>query len=425
MRSVSFTNNTVYNNNFLANTKQTEISNIPLFNLPIPDGGNFWSDWTTPDSNNDGFVDFPYVVNPTVLDNLPWTVENGWLPKTTVSFVGDVGNDGWFISDVNVTLTASDNNPIAKTEYSLDGTNWTTYSAPFAITEEGEITIFYRSVDANGDTEKVKQDTIKVDKTAPTITASRTPEPNVNGWNKTDVVIAFSCDDSSSGIDICSDDVTVSNDGANQTVTGTGTDKAGNSASVTIEGINIDRTGPIVTINTPGENAEYSQNQVVLADWQAVDSLSGIISVSATQENGQAIDTATFGQKTFTINTADKAGNVTEETVTYRIIYDFSGFLSPVKDAKGYKSGSTIPIKFQLKDGLGNFITNAEAKLFVVGPDGQEHEATSNANEGNIARAAGDQYIYNLSTKNFAPGDWTILLRLDDGTTKTLPIILK
>jgi hypothetical protein len=32
-----------------------------LFNLPVPDGGNYLSDWTSPDDDGDRFVDYPYV----------------------------------------------------------------------------------------------------------------------------------------------------------------------------------------------------------------------------------------------------------------------------------------------------------------------------------------------------------------------------
>ncbi len=47
------------------------------FNLPYPDGGNYWSDWTAPDIDLDGFVDSPYVFAGGQ-DNLPWSVQDGW-----------------------------------------------------------------------------------------------------------------------------------------------------------------------------------------------------------------------------------------------------------------------------------------------------------------------------------------------------------
>ncbi len=72
-------NNQVYWNSFISNAVQAEVSGSSgnVFNLPFPDGGNYWDDWTAPDSNNDGFVDNPYVFAGGQ-DNLPWTFQNGW-----------------------------------------------------------------------------------------------------------------------------------------------------------------------------------------------------------------------------------------------------------------------------------------------------------------------------------------------------------
>ncbi len=41
--------------------------------------------------------------------------------------------------------------------------------------------------------------------------------------------------------------MTVSTEGTNKSVTGTATDKAGNSASATVSGINIDEKAPTIT----------------------------------------------------------------------------------------------------------------------------------------------------------------------------------
>ena len=45
---------------------------------------DFWSDWTLPDNDGDGIVDLPYVIadrdgNPGAQDDLPWTIQNGWI----------------------------------------------------------------------------------------------------------------------------------------------------------------------------------------------------------------------------------------------------------------------------------------------------------------------------------------------------------
>jgi parallel beta-helix repeat protein len=57
-------NNQIYNNNFLHNATQgyDVYSSGNVFNLAKEEGGgNYWSDWTGPDADGDGFVDSPYV----------------------------------------------------------------------------------------------------------------------------------------------------------------------------------------------------------------------------------------------------------------------------------------------------------------------------------------------------------------------------
>jgi len=71
----------VYNNNFIDNTDQTDVylSYTSLFNLDAPTGGNYWSNWNTPDNDGDGFVDVHYTITGYGYDELPWAIPNGWL----------------------------------------------------------------------------------------------------------------------------------------------------------------------------------------------------------------------------------------------------------------------------------------------------------------------------------------------------------
>ncbi|MEM3593809.1 MAG: hypothetical protein QXS27_03685 [Candidatus Jordarchaeaceae archaeon] len=89
-------------------------------------------------------------------------------PETSISLSGMLGLDGWYTSDVVVTLSAIDaGSGVAKMEYSYDGTNWFTYTGPVTITNEGVTILYYRSIDATGNVEIPKLETIKVDKTPP------------------------------------------------------------------------------------------------------------------------------------------------------------------------------------------------------------------------------------------------------------------
>jgi len=58
--------------------------------LAAPTGGNYWSDWTSPDVDpQDGFVDNPYVITTGVQDDLPWTAQDGWRNQTPIADAGE------------------------------------------------------------------------------------------------------------------------------------------------------------------------------------------------------------------------------------------------------------------------------------------------------------------------------------------------
>lgn len=108
-RGISLVNsnsNLFYCNNLLSNTQQIFVdSGIGnYFNLPIPTGGNFYSNRTAPDFDNDGFVDIPYVFYGGQ-DNLPWTAENGWCYRPEISW--SLSNIYWnsYVDYVNGLLS--------------------------------------------------------------------------------------------------------------------------------------------------------------------------------------------------------------------------------------------------------------------------------------------------------------------------------
>ncbi len=90
-------------------------------------------------------------------------------PPTTVAVLqGEVGNLGWYVSDVNVTLVGTDPiSGISITYYSFDNATWNAYVTVFDLTSEGTFKLYFFSVDAAGNTEKVKAIDINIDMTPP------------------------------------------------------------------------------------------------------------------------------------------------------------------------------------------------------------------------------------------------------------------
>ena len=206
------------------------------------------------------------------------------------------------------------------------------------------------ATDRAGNTASTTVTGINIDKTAPTITASRDPEANANGWNNSDVTVSFSCSDALSGLAApCPGDMVVSAEGAGQSRSGTATDKAGNSATATVTGINIDKTAPTVSlVGGPLEGASYYFGSVpVSPTCSASDALSGLY--GSCLISGYSINVS---EHTVTASVDDKAGNQGVDMHTYDVLgWTLKGFYQPV-DTNGtlntVKGGSTVPLKFEV-----------------------------------------------------------------------------
>lgn len=140
---------------------------------------------------------------PPNFEDIEFTAQNGLIivnsmtPVTTISLSGVQGRNGWFNSEVTATLLASGLG-INKTEYSFDNVTWNTYSVPFIITDEGNVTVYYRSTNSYGSIEQTRIETIKIDKTPPT--GSTTINDNTMYTQTNTVVLSSSASDITSGL---------------------------------------------------------------------------------------------------------------------------------------------------------------------------------------------------------------------------------
>lgn len=106
----------------------------------------------------------------------------------------------------------------------------------------------------------------------------------------------------------------------------------------------------------------------------------------------------------------------------------------PLKqDGSSVVNGDTVPVKFQLTDATGKYVSTATTRLYLAKitnrVPGSEIEAVSpgNANSGNLFRydSTDNQYIYNLRAKDLVFGTWQLRIILDDGTSKYVNINIK
>ncbi|MBV9039956.1 MAG: IPT/TIG domain-containing protein, partial [Acidimicrobiia bacterium] len=198
-------------------------------------------------------------------------------------------------SPVTVTLTANDNaggSGVRSISYSATGgqtiaLQTVNLTAPanqtsFTINTDGVTTISYYATDVAGNVESTHTAVVELDSTAPAITASATI-PSGGGTTAytsgtltdQDVTVSFSCTDGGSGLGgapISAStsashnapagtnplSVTVTSAGSNQSVAGTCTDQAGNSATTTFSGIDISRTAPTITASATSGGNPYT-----------------------------------------------------------------------------------------------------------------------------------------------------------------------
>src|SRR5205807_2640572 len=178
-----------------------------------------------------------------------WSIDKT-TPTTAASVAsGTPGNNGWYTSDMTINLSARDNlSAVQSTYYQLDGGSPQSYSGtPFAVQGDLVHTVTFWSIDKAGNIENAETFTVMIDKTAPTLAAAPDRPANADGWYNSPVTFTFTATDALSGVAGQTAPVTLSGEGAGQSVTGTATDIAGNSASTTVSGINIDLTKPTTT----------------------------------------------------------------------------------------------------------------------------------------------------------------------------------
>ena len=92
------------------------------------------------------------------------------------------GINGWYVSNVTITLNAYDESGVDRTYYSIDGGIWQEYTAPFLIYLDGEHSVSYYSVDIYGNTEDVKSVTFRIDLTMPSSHIQYHQPPNEICW---------------------------------------------------------------------------------------------------------------------------------------------------------------------------------------------------------------------------------------------------
>lgn len=95
-------------------------------------------------------------------------------PATTLTIAGMAGSSGEYSTSVTFTLIAQDNangSGVKATQYSFDGSVWNNYTSPLVLNKSGTTTLYYRSIDNDGNVEATQVKAITIS------SATATPAP--------------------------------------------------------------------------------------------------------------------------------------------------------------------------------------------------------------------------------------------------------
>jgi hypothetical protein len=230
--------------------------------------------------------------------------------------------------------------------------------APLDTSELGEISVTVTALDHAGNQTAVTHTVTVVDETKPTISVT-TPVAGAEYELGEQVLADYSCADepNGSGLDSCVG--SVANGAAvdtgslgDKTLTVNASDKAGNTASKSVSYTVVDATPPNITLTTPANGAVYALGEQLTADYSCTDDESGVASCVGSVANGAAVDTGSLGEKTFTVEASDNAGNTASETVSYTVADRTAPTVTLTRPAEGavYTLGERVLADYSCAD---------------------------------------------------------------------------
>jgi virginiamycin B lyase len=386
--------------------------------------GNLW--FTEAFTNKIGSITPTGVITEYPVGNYPYGLTVGpdgaiWFAEDEANKIGRFGSTQVPSFPTNLAATSpaqypslSWNASSGATSYNIyrNGTNVgsttnTTYADNTA--PEGTDTYYVTAVNTSGESGHSNTVSVLVDRTAPTITYSVSPSPNVSGWNHSPVTVTYTCTDNSggSGIASCSTPQSESTDGS-YTLSGSAVDNAGNSSSVSVT-VNLDQTAP--TLGTPAwTNNPMTTTQSTTVTVPVTDNLSGVAkgeyylgTTDPGQGNGTAMTlssgnlSASFSNQTpgiYTINfrAEDTAGNWSPITTDYLVVYDTT------KTSADGHSGDIEPV----------YGTDVLPGLLQTGQHDKEHFAfTVKYKNGTLDSASKVHFDYKTGTHCINPNQAT------------------
>ncbi|WCK57673.1 hypothetical protein PP175_26930 (plasmid) [Aneurinibacillus sp. Ricciae_BoGa-3] len=297
-----------------------------------------------------------YVTKPAVDTR---TYETRYAYNVTIKYVVfpsepnvslNVADNTWVGQDVVATISndASDNNTV---EYKFSGAtnqDWTTYTSPISVSNEGITNLSARAVNADGSMSDEVTKTIKVDKSLPNLSIT----PSTTNWTNGNINLSINGTDAFSGVSKIQlwNGGWVNASSASFIITQNGTydfavfDNVGNKATKSITVSNIDRTAPTLTF-TPNTTSWTNSN--VSIEVSASDDASGVKQIkmpngSLVSGNSASYDVGSNGTYTFIV--VDNAGNQTSKSITVSNVDTTSPTSPSISNNTNWTTQSSVPV---------------------------------------------------------------------------------
>jgi WD40 repeat protein len=294
---------------------------------------------------------------------------------------GTLGKEGWYLSDVTVPFTATDNLAGFAPEgrLTLEGSRRSSGEGP-------AIKVAISVADLAGNSVEAEAGPFKVDKTPPQGRIVLDPaSPNGrNGWYVSPVKVHYECSDTVSGLvpGSCPSDQTLTQDGTH-TLRATIRDQAGNESQLS-QTVNLDRTPPQVSCRPPDTTPWY--NRDVEVPCTASDATSGLASSADAQFKlvawGEGSQVATDSR-----TVRDMAGNATTAgPYTFKIdrtppSIDYE--LTPRPNANGWNN-SDVTVRFRCADALSGLVSCTPEQQQLSREGEQRVEGRAEDRAGNV-----------------------------------------
>jgi hypothetical protein len=200
------------------------------------------------------------------------TIKRDTTPPTVAGVALQRGPDanGWYNHPVGVAGSGSSNDLSG-----IASCTAPTYAGPDSSSATASVTC----TDNAGNVSAPRSLTFQYDATPPSVSPAPARAADSNGWYNHGVDVAFQGSDSVSGVDSCTSGSYAGPDNASASVSGTCSDKAGNTGGATFA-LHYDATPPTVSSATPdrGPDADGWYNHTLSVAFTGTDATSGIAS---------------------------------------------------------------------------------------------------------------------------------------------------